>query len=229
MKDWTEALVTSGNRVDFLSWHSYMSDPNRYSQDQRNLISWLMPYPGYTLLPKLITEYGFSGSKHPRYGTSFAAAHTAAVVRQLITGGPSYLFSFQLKDGPGQQTGDGWGLLTHEDNGANAKPRYHVFSFLDSMKGNRIDLRGEGSWVTGFASLNGGTVRVLLVNYDENEQHAENVPVMFTNLDPGTYTYRERFFRGRDVSFTESVSGSILSKELYMPSLSVVILELTKR
>ena len=42
-KNWIIALVKSGSRLDFLSWHSYLSDPKRYNQDQRNIISWLLP------------------------------------------------------------------------------------------------------------------------------------------------------------------------------------------
>lgn len=227
-KSWVLALVGSGNRVDFLSWHSYQYDPRRFDDDQRNIISWLLPYPSFTLIPKLITEFGFTGDKSKLYGSTFAAAHTAAVIRQLISQKPTYLFSFQLKDGPGQTAGDGWGLLTHEANGQTAKPRYWVFNFIDAMAGTRLALTGEGTWVTGFASTKGNVMRVLLVNFDANGAHTENIPVTFNNLDPGNYSWRERFLFGRNVSFAEAVTGTSLSKQVYMPAQSIVILELTK-
>jgi len=228
-KNWILALLGSGSRVDFLSWHSYVEHPLRFNQDQRDITSWLLPYPTYTLIPKLITEFGFTGRKDRRYGTTYAAAHTAAVIRQLISGRPQYLFSFQLKDGPNQTDGSGWGLLTHEDNGAKPKPRYAVFNFVDAMAGTRLLLLGEGSWVTGFASTRRGIIRVLLVNFDEAGMHSENVPVTFSNLDPGTYVWRERFLFGRDVRFTETVTGGTLARTVFMPAQTIAIIEQTKQ
>lgn len=228
-QNWILSLVTSGNRIDFLSWHSYLEDPARFNQDQRNLITWLLPYPNVTLIPKLITEFGFSGSKDKRYGTSYASAHTAAVIRQLVAGRPQYILSFQLKDGPGQQDGTGWGLITHEDNGAKPKPRYYVYNFLDAMAGTRLALSGEGTWVTGFASTRNDIIRIMLVNFDSRGNHSENVPVTLNNLDPGTYVWRERFLAGRDVRFTEILTETTLKREVFMPAQSITIIEVTKQ
>ncbi|OGG24205.1 hypothetical protein A3A79_03385 [Candidatus Gottesmanbacteria bacterium RIFCSPLOWO2_01_FULL_43_11b] len=227
-KNWILALVQSGNRVDFLSWHSYLENPTRFNKDQRDIISWLLPYPNFTLIPKLITEFGFTGGKDKRYGTTYAAAHTAAVIRQLISGRPQHLFSFQLKDGPNQEDGSGWGLITHEDNGTKPKPRYSVFNFIDAMTGKRLLLTGEGSWVTGFASSRNSTIRVLLVNFDEGGSHSENVPVTLTNLDPGSYSWRERFLFGRDVRFTEVVTDGTLKRDVFMAAQSIAIIEISK-
>lgn len=228
-KSWVLALVKSGNRLDFLSWHTYQRDPVRFAKDQENLISWLLPYPNVTLISKLITEFGFTGDKSTLYGGSYAAAHTAAVIRQLISGGPTYAFSFQPKDGPNQEDGSGWGLITHETNGKKPKPRYSVYSFIDAMAGTRISLSGEGTWVTGFASTRDGTIRVLLVNFDTKGTHTEKVPVTFGNLAPGTYTLRQRFFLGVDATTTETVTETALRKEILIPASGIVMLELTKQ
>lgn len=228
-KSWILALINSGNRVDFLSWHTYQADPARYDKDQQDIVSWLLPYPNYTLVPKLITEFGFTGSKSNLYGGQYAAAHAAAVIRQLISGGPAYAFSFQPKDGPGQESGDGWGLLTHESVGKKPKPRYYVYTFIDAMAGSRMSLTGEGTWVTGFASTRDNVIRVLLVNFDTRGTHTEKVPVTIGNLEPGTYTYRQRFFLGTDVTLTETVTENSLKKELFMPASSIVLLEVTKK
>lgn len=227
-RNWIIALVQSGNRVNFLSWHSYLSNPEQFSTDQRNLISWLIPYPTYTLLPKLITEFGFTGSKSRGYGSMFGAAHTAAVIRQLISGGPTYLTSFQLKDGPGQADGSGWGLITHDDNGLREKPRYYVFSFLDAMAGTRLALTGEGSWVTGFASTKNGVIRLALVNFDANGNHSEQVPIKWSGLTPGSYTLRQRFLLGRESTSTHLIEENSLATDVFMPAQSVVILELSR-
>ncbi len=228
-KNWILALVQSGNRVNFFSWHSYLANPEQFATDQRNLISWLVPYPTYTLLPKLITEFGFTGSKSTGYGSMYGAAHTAAVIRQLISGGPMYVTSFQLKDGPGQADGSGWGLITHDDNGLRKKPRYHVYGFLDTMAGTRLLVSGEGSWVTGFATERSNVIRLMLVNFDANGNHSEQVPVKFTKLLPGSYQLRQRFLLGRETSSTHTVDGTELATDLFMPAQSIAFLELTKQ
>jgi hypothetical protein len=228
-KDWIIALITSGNRVNFLSWHIYQADPKVYITDQRNIISWLMPYPNYTLKQLLITEFGFTGNKSTLYNTRYAAAHTAAVIRQLITGGPTYLFSFQLIDGPNQQDGSGWGLITNPDNGLTKKPRYYVYNFIDAMAGQRLALFGEGTWVTGFASIRNDVIRTLLVNFDQNGSHTENVPVTWKNLDPGTYTLHTQYLFGTDTKTTEVATTSVLVKQIPTTAQNVVILELFKQ
>lgn len=227
-KNWVLALVQSGNRVNFFSWHSYLSDPEQFAKDQRNIISWLIPYPAYTLLPKLITEFGFTGSKSKAYGSMFGAAHTAAVIRQLISGSPTYLMTFQLKDGPGQSDGSGWGLLTHDDNGKRKKPRFYVFSFLDAMAGTRLLVTGEGSWVTGFASVRNDVVRVALINFDTGGSHSEQVPVKLTNLPSGTYSMRQKYLLGRDTTSSYVVENGTIATDVIMPPQSVVILELSR-
>lgn len=227
-KEWIIALVKSGNRLNFLSWHTYQADPKYYDRDQRNVISWLLPYPNYTLLPLLITEFGFTGSKSTLYGSQYAAAHAAAVIRQLIVGGPTYLISFQPIDGPGQQDGSGWGLITHTDNGLKKKPRYYVYNFIDAMAGNRLTLSGEGTWVTGFASVRDNVVRTLLVNFDPRGSHTENVPVTWKNLEPGSYSLRMRYLFGTDTRITQEASGSAITRQIPMTAQNVVILELTK-
>lgn len=228
-KNWIIALAESGMRVDFFSWHSYLPDPEQFATDQKNIVSWLLPYPTYTLLPKLITEFGFTGNKSAAYGTMYAAAHTAATIRQLMTGGPTYLFSFQLKDGPGQLTGDGWGLITHDDNGKRKKPRYSVYPFLDTMAGTRLQLTGEGSWVSAVSTIRDDVIRILLVNFDSRGTHSEQVPVKLTGLSAGTYTIRERFLLGRDTTKDFVVDTDTLTTDVFMSSQSVAILEIAAK
>jgi len=228
-KNWIMALVNSGARIDFFSWHTYLSDPKRYMNDQHNLVKWLLPYPGLSLKPTLITEFGFTGAKNKLYGTTFGAAHTAAVIRQLISGGPQYLFSFELIDGPSQEDGTGWGLFTHPTNGKKAKPRYSIYSFIDAMKGDRLQLTGEGTWVTGFASTKDTILRIFLVNFVANGSHSEQVPVTIKNLPNGTYSYKEQFLFGRLVQTDETVSDGTLTKEIFMQDQSMAVLELSKK
>jgi hypothetical protein len=228
-KNWIIALAKSGARIDFFSWHTYLSDPKRYMTDQHNLVDWLLPYPGLSLKPTLITEFGFTGAKNKMYGTMFGAAHTAAVIRQLISGGPTYLFSFELIDGPNQEDGSGWGLFTHPTNGKKVKPRYSIYAFMDSMKGNRLQLTGEGSWVTAFATKRDNVIRIFLVNFDSSGSHSETVPITITGLPNGTYTYKEQFLLGRSVQTDATVTNGTLIKEVFMTAQSMAILELTQK
>lgn len=228
-KSWILALVNSNSRIDFLSWHTYQWDPEAYDKNQQDLTSWLLPYPYYTLVPKLITEFGPTGDKSQVYGTTYAAAYTVASVRKMLSNGIAYAFSFQPKDGPGQESGNGWGLISHESNGKKLKPRYYVYSFIDAMAGKRISLAGEGSWVTGFASTRDNVVRVLLVNFDVNGKHSEAVPVTIGGLTPGNYSVRQRFFLGSDVTLTETATGESITKKFLLPPSGILMLEVTKK
>ncbi len=228
-KNWILALVNSGSRVDFFSWHSYLADPKRFTTDQKNLVTWLLPYPKHATKPTLITEFAFTGSKSSLYGTNYASAHAAAVIRQLISGGPSYLFSFELVDGPNQTDGTGWGLLTHPSSGKKPKPRYYLYPFIDNIRGTRLQLSGEGTWVTGVASVRDNIYRLLLVNFDAGGSHSEQVPVAFTGLSNGSYAYKERLLTGRSSETTENVVKNVLTKSVYMPAQSVALIELHKK
>ncbi len=221
-KNWVLATINSG-RVNFLSWHTYQKNPKKFDEDQRKLVSWLLPYPNAVLIPKFITEFGPTGDKSTLYASYYAAAHAAAVIRQLISGGPAYLFSFQLIDTTG---GDDWGLL---NSNGQPKPRYWVYDFIDSMAGDRLALTGEGTWVTALATTRKNVLRVLLVNFDPTGSHSEHVPITFTNLAQGTYTLRQRLLGNRDTSTKEEVSGTHLEKQVFLPSQTVAILELTKQ
>ncbi|MCX8009079.1 MAG: hypothetical protein N3A54_05280 [Patescibacteria group bacterium] len=226
-RNWIVSLASSGNRVDFFSWHSYIMDPKQFERDQKNLTEWLLPFPRYVLLPKFVTEFGFTGAKDSRYNTMFAAAHMAAVTRQIISGGPTYLFTFQLKDGPNQE--NGWGILTHETQGKKPKPRYFVPNFLQIMDGNRLFVTGEGTWTSAFATIRDNTIRLLLVNFNHQNSRSETVPITFVNLEPGTYSYRERFLLGRDITLTETITDTQLKKQIFLPVNSVAIIELKKQ
>ena len=227
-KNWILGVINTGARLDFFSWHSYLANPKQFTTDQHNLSGWLMAYPAYTTKPTIITEFGFTGAKSSAYGTSFGTAHTATVLRELISGGPLYVFSFELIDGPGQENGTGWGLITHTTNGKKIKPRYYVYSFFDSMKGTRLQLTGEGSWVTGFASTKNSVIKVLLINFDANGTHTEKVPVTFTNLPNGTYIYKETVLSGKTLQTQETVTDTTLKKTVIATPQSVIKLELQR-
>jgi hypothetical protein len=218
-KDWINALVKTGYRLDFISWHTYNTDPKRYSDDQQSANEWG--------IPMLITEFGFTGEKDQRYGTTYAAAYTAAVIRQLIPSPPSALFTFELKDGPGGLT-NGWGLLPHETAGGDPKPRYHLFPLLDEMEGTMLSVTGEGTWVTAIASTRESLIRVLLINFHPDADHSEYVPVTFSGLDPGEYSFRQHQLAGPDATIRITIPASVWQTHIFMPPSAVTLLSLTR-
>lgn len=203
-KNWVLQLAQGGYRLDFLSWHTYSDDPGRFEVDQKNVSSWLVSNPEIVHLPKLITESGFTRVKDPRSDTPFSSAYTAAVFRQLASGGPQSLFTMQLPN--------------------------TLLAFLDQMAGTRLQVAGEGTWVTAVATKQGEKLNILLVNFDPNGSHTETVPVQITALPNGTYTYTQHYIDSRlpvEVKRQQEVitDGSLI-KQIHMPAQSVVLLEL---
>jgi len=230
-KNWIIALAKSGMRVDFFSWHSYLFEPERFAQDQKNIVTWLMPFANHFGKPLLISEFGFTGAKDPRYSSGYASAHTAATIRQLISAGPTYLFSFQIKDGPNQEVGNGWGLLSHESAGKTKKSRYGIYSFIDQMKGTRLALSGEGTWVSGFATKNNDVIRILLVNFDVyGGKREEYVPVKIIGLNPGTYVYKIKRYNGpTEQTSMFTATNEPINKTVRMATNGVAIIEISKQ
>lgn len=226
-KNWIMALVNSGLRVDFFSWHSYLANPTQYATDQKNISTWLADTPRYALLPKLITEFGFTGAKDERYATDYATAHAAAAIRQVISQGVSHLFTFELKSGPSEEVG--WGLVSHETQGKQRTPRYFLYNFLAPMDGTRLELTGEGTWVTGFSTLRDGTIRIMLVNFHPDRPRAEQPPVAITNLENGQYVLRTSILGKEPKQETKEVTNGSLVTNPLLQSNAVVILEITKQ
>ncbi|MDP1722847.1 MAG: hypothetical protein Q8L37_06605 [Candidatus Gottesmanbacteria bacterium] len=203
-KDWIVKLAQSGYRLDFLSWHTYSDDPGRFEADQKNISSWLVRYPEIVLLPRLITESGFTRAKDPRDASSFASAYTAAVFRQLASDSPRSLFTLQ--------------------------PPNTLMTFLDHMAGTRLYVTGEGTWVTAMATKQGEKLNILLVNFDPNGSHTETVPVQITALPNGTYIYTQQYFDRRQQDEVKKqqvvITDGNLMKQIHMPAQSVILLEL---
>jgi hypothetical protein len=226
--NWVKALVESGIGADFISWHGYLQKPEQYAADMQSAHTIISQYPQYANVPLLITEFGFTGAHDKRYGTSYAAAHAAASIRQLIDRPPRYLFSFELIDGPSQESGEGWGLLEHEPSLLH-KPRFEVFRFLDLMSGRRLDLRGEGSDVTGWAVTDSGIHKLLLVNFSADRQIGQKVPILFNGLTPGTYRLRQKYFLGADGTQTIEIPATSYATDTYLPASGILLVMLEKK
>lgn len=209
-------------RLDFISWHHYSKNANDYIDDVQKLNAWLADptYISYRTRPRIISEWGFDSNPNEIADTTVGAAHTLTSIRNFIDENITAAFLFEIKDGPSPS----WGILT---NKGVPKPRYHALQLLNGLQGYRLSLTGEGSHVTGLASLDDTTVRVILTNYDLEEKHSERVPVRFTNLKPIPYLLTTKYLDGSGNSTTQvtPVNGTI-SKQIIMPANSIVSMEL---
>jgi beta-xylosidase len=227
LEDFVKYVYQNDLRLDFFSWHKYSTDPGEFLADINFIDSLLAQHGGSYLLPKFITEWGSTPENSPFHDTNFDAAHTVAVIRQILDR-VDLTFTFEIKDGPpppGKNFWGRWGVLTHETAGLSKKPKYFALQLLDKMRGERLKITGEGTWVTGFAGKDNQTVKLILVNYDKDGRNSENVPITFTGLEPGTYTLGQTFLGGKTLTTSENVVISDWSKTIYMPPNTVLLLE----
>ena len=148
-----------------------------------------------------------------------------------ILGRIDFAFIFEIKDGPDPEGRKYWGrfgLLTHEKFGVEKKPKYRALKFLNKMKGDWIRISGEGSWVKGIASQEGGKIWLILVNYDQREIHQERVPIAFIDLEEGQYLYEETSLLEGKRSLTKTASLGGITEGVFLSPNSVVLIELTK-
>lgn len=223
-------VVQNNLRLDFYSWHRYNSNPSIFSQDLDQLSLPIWEKTG-NAVEKYLTEWGSDSENSFWHDRDFDAAHLVSVIRQLI-GRADQAYIFEIKDGLdplGKKYWGRWGLLTHEGAGKpEKKPKYRALELLNKMPYQRIQLTGEGSWVSGFATKDEGVVKVILANLDPKDQHAELVPLTINGLNDGAYNYQEFPLSGRQSSHDEIVLEGSLKKIIEMPPNSVVLIELTK-
>jgi len=231
-KNWVDQFLSytikNKIRIDFYSWHRYTTTPTDYLTDIDNVDTWLFKNGGYTL-DKYLTEWGPVSNNSPLNDSVYNAAHTVATTRLLINRADK-LFTFEVYDGlsPDKKKYWGrWGLLTNPQAGpVETKSRYYALSMLNQMKGNRVELTGEGTWVTGFATLESGKIRIILVNLDITSRHLETFPVTINNLDKQIYQINENYLIGADKKSTTSTVNNSITREITLGANNVVLLQL---
>ncbi len=234
-KSWFDALakyaIEKQLRMDFFSWHRYSKDLNQYKKDMFDVQSWAQNYP--QLEPTLefhITEWGHDSEVHPGYDTNYGAAHTVAGSIEMINV-IDHAFVFEIQDGKdakGQTYWGRWGLFTSPDTGAKTKPRYNALRLLDKIASQRLQLLGKGTWVKAVAARSEtGSTQVVLANYDPVGGHSENVPITFQNIVPGTYTVKQEFLGGRQLSQQVATTAAVLQIHVPMTANSVGFIELS--
>ncbi|EKE12384.1 MAG: hypothetical protein ACD_13C00224G0002, partial [uncultured bacterium] len=140
-----------------------------------------------------------------------------------------WAFSFEIKDGPADREYWGrWGILTHEKYGLNKKPKYYALKFLNNLSGDRLKVDGEGSWVSAIATRTADKIKIILVNYDPNGSHRENVPLTINNLPSANYQVKTTYLFGSAKEETLSGKNGFLRKTISLSPQSSVLVEITK-
>ncbi len=236
-KNWFHALakhVTENDlRFDFFSWHRYDHNVDSFDADLKNVQSWVAEYPQLDgQIEFHISEWGHESDMHPGYDTAAGAAHTVAGSIALIN--PQVKsFVFEIQDGKdpnGSASWGRWGLLQHQSFGSKPKPRYWGLRMLDSLPSNRLQIRGQGTWVRGVAAAtNDGSVHLVLANYDEGKRNSESVPVTFLDISAGSYELSLEYLNGNKTSLFSSTETSSVSFIVPMPPHSVVYSKLIRQ
>jgi len=232
-QNWIKSLFktasSNGLRLDFISWHKYSKDPSSYGKDIETLNEIIADYPQYFDIERIITEIGPNPEPDAWYDSPLSGIHQLALVTEL-SGKAHRLFSFELVDGPSPRSdiSTGWGLITHPNNGTKTKPRYYAYTFLNLLNGQRLSHSGDGSWVTALASKNGSTIQVLLVNYDQRNNHSESFPLTLTGLSPGKYQVTIKSYLGQDRQKTIEIPQTIYTENIYLEANSAQIWEFQK-
>jgi len=227
-KDFFKFIKKENLQVDFYSWHRYSKNIANFDEDVVKIKKWLLEYPEYKNIEFIISESGHNSENDAKYDNEFSAIHTVAIYTATFQRIPK-IFTFEIKDGPGDKQFWGrWGLLTHESFGIPIeKPRYKSIEFLNRMKGEWYSVLGEGTWVKAMATTKDGTIRVLIVNYDQFGKHIENVPIHFINIPYKIFTVRRIEFLGETQKDQIEISGTQWSTTHLMQPNSAVIIEIT--
>lgn len=236
-KNWITALLdyTSRNnlRIDFVSWHRYTYDLDQFKVDIHQARTWLQAYPQYDgVLEYHITEWGHDSENHAGYDGRLSAAHTVAGAISMV-GVIDKAFIFEIQDGAdpaGSAYWGRWGMLTAQEHGSTAKPRFRAVRMLDRVANQRLQLLGQGSMVKGLAArTDDGAVQTVLANYDQRGRNFENVPITYQNIAPGEYLLDLEFLSGRVQSVTTATSEAVLQVSVPLEANDVVIATLKRQ
>lgn len=218
-------------RLDFYSWHRYAKKPDIFATDSRKIRQNLQKYPAYATIPLVLSEWGIdsentNNSSSPA-SAAFSISSAASFYKDI-----NLAFVFEVKDGPPPEGGK-WGLITHEKNPNQKlflKPRYHAFAALSKLKGDQLQVVGEGTYVSAIATASTANgLTVVLSNYDPAGKNVENVPITFTGLPPAAYKLRYTYplDRESDGEYELVTTDGTLAKSFLMPASSILLLQLT--
>ncbi|HUV46555.1 MAG TPA: hypothetical protein VMW29_00320 [Candidatus Bathyarchaeia archaeon] len=221
--------LSNNLRLDFISWHRYGFSPDIFLNDvyQINILTGQARYQKFAGAELVITEWGPNSEKDTVYSSNVAASHAVAVIRKLLDK-TALIFAFEVKDGPGQGS-EAWGLLTHEGTGeVKEKPRFYLYDWLGELEGERLEVLGEGTQITGFAGSDNRTVTLVLANYQPGGGHEESFNITFNGLKDGQYRLFEQKLFGQPQEKEVMVQGGSVVLNENLKSYEVMRIRLIK-
>ncbi len=228
IKNFISYLSQNNLRLDFFSLHRYTKKPYEYVTDSQNIRQILSAYPIYANIPIIYSEWGIESENTTLNNTNIAAAFSINAISKFYQK-INLSFVFEIKDGP-PPNGGKWGLLTHEKNSPSLspKPRFLAFYTLSKLKGERLKISGEGTFISGIAAKSNQEIKILLSNYDIANKNIEDVPISIYGLKPASYDLNYYYILENNSGKYEIVTtdGSI-SKNFIMTPNSILLLELT--
>ncbi len=224
--NWIKALMDfslkNNLRLDFISWHQYSLSPQDYARDFEDLNKILTDRPDWLGIERIISEFGPATEKSSWYQTKVGATHDLAAIAQVMDR-VHRVIAFEIKDGPHQN--QGWGLLSRQKKAIKPKPRWYAYRFLNNLKGRRILLAGQGSWVYGLADKTDSQIQIMLVNYDPSRKHHETIPIRIYHLSPGKHSVSYQYLFGKKTNKTIDIGpSSMLFDQVYLPPNEAVIM-----
>lgn len=230
--DWIRLLfdycLENNLRLDFISWHRYSFDVQQFISDvyEVNVLLNKPEYKSFLEIEKIISEWGPNPEKDTVYSSQVAASHLLAVVRRLLDK-VEWVFAFEVKDGPDDNQ-SGWGILSHERNGIKPKPRYYMYEWLAGFEGERLELLGEGTNITGLAVKKDRNTKVILTNYNPYEPRDEFFQLTLAGLDNASYRLlRQELYQSVNEQVIE-VNDGLVVLNLSLPAYGVLKLELVR-
>lgn len=207
-------------RLDFISWHRYTFSTDVFINDvyQVNVLLSRAEYQEFKDVEMLITEWGPNSEKDVVYSSNVSASHALAVIRKMMDK-VDYIFAFEVKDGP-EQGQDAWGLLTHQnvEGGVQEKPRFYLYDWLGELEGERVEVLGEGTQITGFAITDNRTVSLILANYQPTGAFEESFNVTFGGIKEGKYRlFEQKLFGTPQEREIEIKGGSLVLNKSMSP------------
>lgn len=232
--NWFSTLISYAQMhnlpLDFISWHFYGKNINKFIADIESSDRVLGSFPGKPI-QKIVSEWGIDSENNPAYDNLLSASHTLAVIKSIAQR-VDFACIFEIKDGQdpaGQAFWGRWGLITHEKIGKQVKPRYEVLQMLSQLKGERLEVLGGGTFVDALASREAETIKILVYNFDLTGGHYEKVPLAFTNLSKGKYKIKKQAQVAKTpIEETYEVGTGVLSTEIIFTPNEIVLVELTK-
>jgi xylan 1,4-beta-xylosidase len=214
-------VLENNLRLDFISWHRYDLDIEKYTEDVESVDTWLDKHPYYANVEKIVSEMGPASDKESVNNSMMGAAHLIASAREFLFK-IKYGFNFSVKDGPGND--NGWGII---NSAGQTKPRYQALQMLAKLGDSRLAVTGEGSWVRAIAAQSDKSYQVVVVNYDPKNSHSEAVPVSFINLTPGKFLLQQTTLGGITSKTEVATTEAVLQQQIPLTPNSAVFLELT--